>query len=245
VATLRPQPDHVACRLALTDLRDLAAAVSRCRRLLDLDADPVAVGDVLAADPVLAPLVAKAPGRRVPRTVDANEFALRAVLGQQVSTVAGRACAARLALACGEPVTDPAGGLTRLFPEPAAAAGLGPDVLAMPKPRRDTFTGLAAALAGGQIDLGAGCDWPRARERLAARPGIGPWTVETIAMRGLGDPDAFTPTDLGVRRAARELGLPGGPAGLTGRAAAWRPWRAYAVQYLWATGEHAISKLPA
>jgi AraC family transcriptional regulator of adaptative response / DNA-3-methyladenine glycosylase II len=69
--------------------------------------------------------------------------------------------------------------------------------------------------------------------------------VETIAMRGLGDPDAFIPTDLGVRAAARALGLPAGPAALTRRAAGWRPWRAYAVQYLWATGEHAINRLPA
>ena len=245
VATLRPQPDHVACRLALTDLRDLATAVSRCRRLLDLDADPVAVGDVLQADPVLTPLVIKAPGRRVPRTADPDEFALRAVLGQQVSTSAARTHAARLARACGEPVTDPAGGLDRLFPEPAVLAGIDPGLLAVPKSRRDTFTRLAGALAGGQIDLGAGSDWQQAREQLAALPGIGPWTVETIAMRALGDPDAFTATDLGVRLAVRELGLPGTPAGLTGRAAAWRPWRAYAVQYLWAAGEHAINQLPA
>jgi AraC family transcriptional regulator of adaptative response / DNA-3-methyladenine glycosylase II len=245
MATLRPLPDHVACRLAVTDLRDLATAVSRCRRLLDLDADPVAVGDVLAADPVLAPLEAKAPGRRIPRTVDPGEFALRAVLGQQVSTAAARTHAARLAQACGEQVSDPAGGLTRLFPEPGALAGLGPGVLALPRSRRDTFTGLAAALAAGEVDLGAGSDWQRARAQLAALPGIGPWTVETIAMRGLGDPDAFVPTDLGVRAAARALGLPGTPAALTARAAAWRPWRAYAVQYLWGAGGHAINTMPA
>jgi AraC family transcriptional regulator of adaptative response / DNA-3-methyladenine glycosylase II len=245
VVALAPRPDHVACRLTVADLRDLATAVSRCRRLLDLDADPVAAGQVLAADPVLAPLVAKAPGRRVPRTTDAAEFALRAVLGQQVSTAAARTHAARLALACGEQVSDPGGGLSRLFPEPGALAGLDPGLLALPAARRNTFTVLAAALASGEIDLGAGSDWARARAQLAALPGIGPWTVETIAMRALGDPDAFIPGDLGVRLAARELGLPPTPAALTRRAAAWRPWRAYAVQYLWATGEHAINKLPA
>src|SRR6266511_5085445 len=88
IATLRPMPDHVACRLTLTDLRDLSIAISRCRWLLDLDADPVAVDDVLRSDAVLRPLVAKDPGRRVPRTVDGPEFAIRAVLGQQVSTAA-------------------------------------------------------------------------------------------------------------------------------------------------------------
>ena len=245
VVSLRPLPDHVACQLALTDMRDLATAVCRCRRLLDLDADPVAVGDALAVDPLLAPLLAKAPGRRLPRTVDAPEFAVRAVLGQQVSTAAAATLGARLAEALGEPVSDPAGGLTRLFPEPAQVAAVDPEQLAMPRTRRDTVTGLAAALAAGDIDLSPGCDWELARQQLAARPGVGPWTVEIIAMRGLGDPDAFPATDLGVRVAARALGLPSSPAALTSRAAAWRPWRAYAVQYLWATGEHAINRMPA
>ena len=244
VVSLRPLPDHVACQLALTDLRDLTTAVSRCRRLLDLDADPVAVCDVLSADPVLAPLVAKAPGRRVPRTVDAPEFALRAVLGQQVSTAAARTLAGRLAAECGEPVTDTAGGLTRLFPGPAGLAGLDGGALAMPRTRRETFIRLAAALAAG-LDLGAGGDWQRAKDELRELPGVGPWTVEIIAMRGLGDPDAFPATDLGVRAAAAALGLPGSPAALAVRAAGWRPWRAYAVQYLWATSEHAINTMPA
>ena len=99
VVALRPMPDHIGCQLALADLRDLATAISRCRRLLDLDADPVAVDGLLAGDPALAPLVAKAPGRRVPRTLDAAEMAVRAVLGQQVSTAAARTHAGRLAAA--------------------------------------------------------------------------------------------------------------------------------------------------
>src|SRR5215467_8944336 len=107
VVSLRPGPDYVACQLALTDLRDLAMAISRCRRLLDLDADPIAVGDQLGADLALAPLVGKAPGRRVPRTVDAAEFAIRAVIGQQVSTAAASTQGARLAQRYGEPVDDP------------------------------------------------------------------------------------------------------------------------------------------
>jgi AraC family transcriptional regulator of adaptative response / DNA-3-methyladenine glycosylase II len=244
VASLRPWPDHVACQLAVTDLRDLGTAVSRCRRLLDLDADPVAVDDALAGDRLLAPLVAKAPGRRVPRTVDAREFALRAVLGQQVSTAAAATLAARLTEALGEPVSDTGGGLTRLFPEPSRLAEADQALLAMPATRRGTITGLAAALAAGEIDLGAGSDWEKARAQLIALPGIGPWTVEIIAMRGLGDPDAFPATDLGVRAAARALGLPGAAAALTRRAEVWRPWRAYAVQYLWATGEHRINHIP-
>jgi AraC family transcriptional regulator of adaptative response / DNA-3-methyladenine glycosylase II len=245
IVALRPGPEHISCQLSLTDLRDLAIAISRCRRLLDLDADPVAVGEQLSADPVLAPLVAKAPGRRVPRTVDADEFAIRAVLGQQVSTAAARTHAGRLALAHGEPVPDPSGGLSRLWPAPAVLAGVDPATLALPRARRATFAGLAAALASGSVDLSAGSDWDRARSALAALPGLGPWTVETIAMRGLGDPDAFVTNDLGVRAAARSLQLPSTPAALTRYAAAWRPWRSYAVQYLWAVGGHAINRLPA
>jgi AraC family transcriptional regulator of adaptative response / DNA-3-methyladenine glycosylase II len=245
IATLRPMPDHVACRLTLTDLRDLSIAISRCRWLLDLDADPVAVDDVLRSDAVLRPLVAKGPGRRVPRTVDGPEFALRAVLGQQVSTAAARTHAARLVVAHGEPVVDPAGGLTRLFPTPDRLAAVDPETLAFPASRRTTFTTLAAALADGDIDLGTGSDWGRARERLGALPGIGPWTVESVAMRALGDPDAFLTTDLGVKLAARQLGLPESPGALDERSRGWRPWRSYAVQYLWATGDHAINRLPA
>ncbi|MFF7450360.1 MULTISPECIES: AlkA N-terminal domain-containing protein [unclassified Streptomyces] len=244
VVTLTPNPDHIACRLTLGDLRDLTVAISRCRRLLDLDADPVAVDDQLRADPVLAPLVDKAPGRRVPRTVDEAEFAVRAVLGQQVSTAAARTHAARLVAAHGEAVDDPEGGLTHLFPAPEALAALDPGTLAMPRTRRATFTTLVSQLADGSLNLGVEADWADTRARLLALPGFGPWTVDVIAMRALGDPDAFLPTDLGIRKAARELGLPSTPAALTARAAAWRPWRAYAVQYLWATDNHPINFLP-
>ncbi|WP_327720437.1 AlkA N-terminal domain-containing protein [Streptomyces sp. NBC_00490] len=244
IVTLTPNPDHIACRLTLGDLRDLTVAISRCRRMLDLDADPVAIDDQLRADPVLAPLVDKAPGRRVPRTVDEAEFAVRAVLGQQVSTAAARTHAARLVTAHGEPLDDPEGGLTHLFPSPQALAALDPESLAMPRTRRATFTTLVAQLADGSLNLGVEGDWAETRARLLALPGFGPWTVDVIAMRALGDPDAFLPTDLGIRKAAQELGLPSTPAALTARAAAWRPWRAYAVQYLWATDSHPINFLP-
>ncbi len=244
IASLRPTPDHIACRLWLTDWRDLGQAISRCRRMLDLDADPLAVDALLSADPVLAPLVAKAPGRRVPRVADGPEFAVRAVLGQQVSTAAARTLAGRLVAAHGEPVTDPAGGLTHLFPSAEALAGHDPGALAMPRTRRATLAALVRALAAGEVDLDVGSDWQQARARLAALPGFGPWTVEAVAMRALGDPDAFPATDLGVRYAARDLGLPTTPAALTRYAAAWQPWRAYATQYLWATGDHPINVMP-
>ncbi|MBB5956439.1 AraC family transcriptional regulator of adaptative response / DNA-3-methyladenine glycosylase II [Saccharothrix tamanrassetensis] len=243
VVSLQPQPDHVACRLSLTDLRDLSIAIARCRRLLDLDADPMAVDEQLRTDSDLRPLVDKDPGRRVPGTVDAAEFAVRAVLGQQVSTAAARTHAGRIVAAAGTPISDH--GLTHLFPTAAELAELDPSVLAMPQARKVAFTALVRALASGALDLGVGADWAKARADLSALPGFGPWTVEVIAMRALGDPDAFIPGDLGVRVAARALGMPDTPGALVQRARAWRPWRAYAVQHLWATGDHAVNRMPA
>ncbi|WP_407673460.1 AlkA N-terminal domain-containing protein [Parafrankia colletiae] len=236
IVALRPLPDQIACRLSLTDMRDLGPVIARCRRLLDLDADPEAIDSQLAGDAALAPLIVRAPGRRVPRTVDAAEFAMRAVLGQQVSIAAARRLAARLVQAAGQPIHDPDGGLTHLWPRTIDLARLTADaqVPAIPAARRRTLTALVVTLTAGEIELGAGGDWARSRAALADLPGIGPWTIETIAMRALGDPDAFPVEDLGVRRGAARLGLPIGRGALLARAEAWRPWRAYAVQHLWA-----------
>ncbi|MEU7479101.1 AlkA N-terminal domain-containing protein [Lentzea sp. NPDC042327] len=233
IAALSPRPDHVAAVFALTDVRDLPAAVALCRFLLDLDADPSAIDTALAADPVLEPLVHKAPGRRVPRTVDGAEFAVRAVLGQQVSTAAARTHAARLVQRFGTPVAD-----LHLFP-----LSFDPATLAVPTSRRTTMAALLGALESG-LDLSMSADPTVVREALHALPGFGPWTVESIAMRALGDPDAFLPTDLGIKLAAASLGLPVTPAALSRRAAEWRPWRSYAVQHLWATGEHEVNRIP-
>jgi AraC family transcriptional regulator of adaptative response / DNA-3-methyladenine glycosylase II len=243
VVALQPTPDHIRCTLQLQDMRDLSVAIARCRRLLDLDADPVAVDALLSEDRFLAPLVTKAPGRRVPRTVDEPEMALRAVLGQQVSTAAARTLAGRLVTASGDEIDDTAGGLTHLFPAPEVLAETDPASLAMPQSRRDTVLRLARALADGSVDLDPGADRTEARAQLAALKGIGPWTVETVAMRCLGDPDAFLPTDLGVAQLAGTLGLPAGAA-LVQHAERWRPWRAYAVQHVWALGDHPINQLP-
>lgn len=237
---LAPRPGHIAATVHLTDPRDLTPAIGRCRRLLDLDADPVAVDAALAADPALAPLVASVPGRRVPRTVDPDEFALRAVLGQQVSTAAARTYAARLVEHHGDRVSDPVGGLTHLFPRPAALVDPEPSALAMPASRVRTLTTLARALASGEVDLSPGADRDAARAALRALPGIGPWTVELVAQRSLGDPDAFPATDLGVKKACAVLGI-GHPEDHARR---WRPWRAYATQHLWAVLDHPINHLP-
>ena len=237
----RPTATHLAGELLLSDLRDVTAAVHRTRWLLDLDADPDAVDGALVEDPVLAAAVAASPGRRVPRTVDGQEMAIRVILGQQVSTAAARTTTGRVVAAYGEPISDPAGGLTHLFPQAHVWAELPDDALPMPRARREAVRSLAVALAAG-LNLGPGADWAQARAQLAALPGVGPWTVEGIAMRALGDPDAFPVTDLGVVAGARALGIPA--AELTGRATGWTPWRAYAAQHLWSVLDHSINHLP-
>jgi AraC family transcriptional regulator, regulatory protein of adaptative response / DNA-3-methyladenine glycosylase II len=244
IVGLTPAPDYVRCILALDDFRDLTSAISRCRRLLDLDADPDAVIDALSSDPILAPVVAKAPGQRIPRTVDEAELAVRAVLGQQVSMKAARTHASRLVTAYGDPMRDANGELTHTFPSTEQLADINPAHLAVPATRRRTITGLIAALADGSVVLNPGCDWEAARSQLLALPGIGPWTAEVIAMRGLGDPDAFPASDLGLRMAAEQLGLPGDYRELTARSQRWRPWRSYATQHLWTTLDHSVNHWP-
>jgi AraC family transcriptional regulator, regulatory protein of adaptative response / DNA-3-methyladenine glycosylase II len=223
----------VLLRLRLDDLRDLALVVQRCRGLFDLDVDPAAVSDVLSADPVLAPMVAAQPGLRVPGAVDGWEIAVRAVLGQQVSVTAARTLAGRLVAALGKPLPEPELDLTHLFPQPEAMAEADLSMLGITRARAETLRGLAAAVAGGDIILDRGADREEIETQLLALPGIGRWTASYVAMRALGDPDAFLPADLGVRRAAEGLGLDPRPRHLEAYAERWRPWRAYAVLYLW------------
>lgn len=233
VVELRPGERHLECRLRLSDLRDLGAAVGRCRRLCDLDADSVPIDAQLAEDRLMARLVRKTPGRRVPGSVDGSELALRAVLGQQISVAAARSATGKLVTALGEPLPASDGGLTHLFPSAVALAEADPAMLSGPHRRRETLRALARALADGEIALGPGSDRAEARSRLTAIAGIGEWTADYIAMRSLADPDAFLPTDLGVRRALRELGRSGDRKCVVDSAERWRPWRAYAVQHLW------------
>ena len=245
----RPGPGYVDCELQLEDLRDLTAAVQRCRRLLDLDADPESVTGYLSADPVLGPLAQANPGRRSPGHVDGSELALRAVLGQQVSVAAARRLGARLVAAYGKPLSRPDGSLTHCFPAAETLAAADPAVLPMPRSRARALTGLGAALASGELSLDPGAERDRAESVLLALLGIGPWTASYIRMRALSDPDAFLPADVGVLDALARLGaLPvetgptkTGPSARTRAAKAagalaenWRPWRSYAVHHLWA-----------
>jgi AraC family transcriptional regulator of adaptative response / DNA-3-methyladenine glycosylase II len=235
--------DAIDCELQLEDLKDLAPAVQRGRRLLDLDADPATVSGFLERSELLRPLVAACPGRRVPGHVDGAELALRAVLGQQVSVAAARKLGTRLTEAYGKPLgamsaeggrEATAGGLTHCFPDVDTIAAADPGTLPMPRSRARALVGLAAALAAGTVRLDPGANWDETSGQLLALPGIGPWTVGYIRMRALSDPDAFLPTDAGVRHGLAALGAASDPQSAESSAESWRPWRSYALQHLWA-----------
>jgi AraC family transcriptional regulator of adaptative response / DNA-3-methyladenine glycosylase II len=235
---LTPSDDHVTCRLWLADLRDLAAAVERSRRLLDLDADPVAVDGALGDDPLLAALVAAVPGRRSPGAVDGPELAVRAVLGQQITVAAARTVAGRLAARLGEPlalgVPDDLG-LTRLFCDPAVLADAPDDALPMPAARRTALRALAGDLADGSVVVDPGADASRLTEQLRGRAGIGRWTAAYVAMRAVGDPDVWLEGDVVLRQRLRDRsGVDLDHRGAAALAARWKPWRSYAVHHLWA-----------
>jgi AraC family transcriptional regulator of adaptative response / DNA-3-methyladenine glycosylase II len=265
--SLRPVPSAswVECSLVLSDLRDVTAAVQRCRRLLDLDADPAAISGFFDGDPLLGPLAAKFPGRRSIGAVDGDEIAVRAVLGQQVSVAAARRLGGRLTALYGTPLPSGLGasgwGLTHVFPDAATIAALDPATLPMPLSRGRALVTLAASLAGGDIQLDAGADREEVGARLVALPGIGPWTAGYIRMRALSDPDVFLEGDVGVVRALRGLeadqvapapgvavpgvAVPGvavrkgaaPPVSASAVASRWHPWRSYAVHHLWAIDE--------
>jgi AraC family transcriptional regulator of adaptative response / DNA-3-methyladenine glycosylase II len=228
VVSLSAGDGHVRARLQLTDHRDLPAAVARLRRLLDLDADPLAVDDVLARLPGLRALVRRRPGLRSPGAVDPFEMAVRAIVGQQVSVSAARTVLGRLVAAHGQPVTAFGSDPWRAFPSAEAIAGLDPATLPMPRGRGRAIVLMAQAMAAGDLVLDAGADRASARHQLLALPGIGPWTADYLLMRAIGDPDVYLQTDLGIKHALQRL--PGGRVEAS-RAA---PWRSYLTHHLWA-----------
>jgi AraC family transcriptional regulator of adaptative response / DNA-3-methyladenine glycosylase II len=218
-----PETGRLAVRLHLFELSSLPFAVDGVRRLFDLDADPVAVDDVLGRDPVLAPLVRDRPGVRVPGAVDGFELAVRAVVGQQVSVGGARTLLTRLVARCGEPLPDD-GGPRLLFPTPSRVLDADLAGLGLTRARVACLRALASGHVGGRLDLRPGADLAAQRRELLDTPGVGPWTAEYVALRALGDPDAFPATDLVLRRAVGEL------QAAPGR---WRPWRGYGALHLW------------
>ncbi|GGC08844.1 DNA-3-methyladenine glycosylase family protein [Cellulomonas carbonis] len=247
-----PRPGwRVRATVEVADGSDVDVALDRVHRLLDLGADPAAVDTALAADPTLAPLVSRTPGIRVPGTVDAHELVLRALVGQQISVAAARTHLSRLARVAGEPYASTVPGLDRLFPSPdrvvaavrapSAAEELDPGrPLRLPRRALATVVATCRALADGDLVVHGGLAAVALRRDLVTRPGIGPWTAAYVAMRVLGDPDAWLEGDVALLAGARSAGvLDGDVTGaaahrvLAGRAARWAPWRSYAAMHLW------------
>lgn len=213
----------------------LQGIITRVRRMFDLDADPGTINATLAADDGLRPLVERDPGLRLPGGWSGFETAVRAVLGQQVSVAAAGTLAARLTERLGEPLESPFGpGLERHFPTPGELADADLDGIGLTGERAATVRRLAQALVDGRVDFRSQRTLGEFVERWTALRGIGPWTAHYLAMRALGQADAFPAADLVLRRAATNGdGPPVSARELTGRAERWRPWRAYAVLHLW------------
>ncbi len=215
----------------------LPVIIARLRRVFDLAADPLAIGAHLAKDPLLAPLVASQPGLRLPGAWDGFELAIRAVLGQQISVAAARRLAGRLVTAHGAILREPAGDLTHVFPRPDALATADLASLGMPCSRAAALSAVAAAAMADRHLFESYCDLDEAMERLRTIRGVGEWTAQYIALRQFREPDAFPAADIAlIRAAARRVGCSQSSAELLARAEAWRPWRAYAAQHLWAGG---------
>jgi AraC family transcriptional regulator of adaptative response / DNA-3-methyladenine glycosylase II len=216
----------------------LPAIIARVRRVFDLAADPVAIGEHLAKDPALASMVAARPGLRVPGAWDGFELAIRAILGQQITVIAARGLAAKLVDRYGQPLPEALAseGLTHVFPTPQQLVGADFAALGMPRSRAAALSAMTDAVAADPLIFGAKRTLEEAIAALKALPGIGEWTAQYIAMRELREPDAFPAADIGLMRAlADETGKRPTPAELSARAEAWRPWRAYAALHLWSS----------
>jgi len=230
--------DWLEAQIRFPQLQALPAVIARIRRVFDLAADPALIGAHLSQDPALKPLVAARPGLRAPGAWDGFELAVRAVLGQQITVTAARTLGGRLTQAFGERIDDPAAaalGLTHLFPTPERLAGQDIAALGMPGARGRSLEALARRVAEDPSIFAPRADLDSAIAALSDLPGVGEWTAQYIALRELREPDAFPHADIGLMRAlADEAGVRPTAPQLLARAEAWRPWRAYAAQHLWA-----------
>lgn len=249
VVIVTPRNDGaLSAEISFPSLTALPAVIARVRRVFDLSADPTLIGAHLSQDPALAPLVAARPGLRAPGAWDGFELAVRAILGQQITVSAARGLAAKLVAAFGAPIDHPAAaelGLDRVFPSPQRLVGQDIAALGMPKARRAAIEGLARTVAADPTIFTPRADLESAIAALKVLPGVGEWTAQYIALRELREPDAFPQADVGLLRAMADGdGVRPSAEQLLARSAAWRPWRAYAAQHLWAAdpGPTAIAK---
>ena len=236
VVEVRPGAGNVLrARVRFANLSALPGIIGRLRRVFDLGADPEAIAGHLGQDPILAPLVQDRPGLRLPGAWDGFELAMRAVLGQQITVPGAVRLAARLVAAYGDRLAEPDGELTHVFPAPEALAVADLASLGMPRSRAGTLSAVAAAAIADPHLFDATCGLDEAVKRLRAIRGVGEWTAQYIALRQLREPDAFPAADIGLLRGMAALdGRLYTSSDLLQRAEAWRPWRGYAAQHLWA-----------
>ncbi len=239
ILEVKPVPDSPWLQLTVDTppTRELMRISEKIRRQFDLRADPQTIGRHLGEDALLRPFLEACPGVRVPGAFDSFEIAVRAILGQQVTVKAATTISGRLASRCGTSLASPRDGLTHVFPSAEVLAKADLARLGIPQARADTITALARAVHADGLDLDAAPDLDQYIQRLTAIRGIGPWTAKYIAMRVLGEPDAFPETDLGLREAFKRQGQSTVARDMLARAERWRPWRAYAARILWSSLE--------
>jgi AraC family transcriptional regulator, regulatory protein of adaptative response / DNA-3-methyladenine glycosylase II len=233
VLEVRPQKRAHAleAHVFFPDPARLLQIVTRLRAMFDLAADPAVITRSLRHDPLLAPHVKRNAGLRVPGAWDGFELAVRAILGQQVTVRGATTLAGRLAQDFGEPLRCAnTFGLTHLFPQPGVLAKA--QIRGLPQLRTQSIRALAQATLDGRINFDNRLPIDNLLKRFTDIQGIGDWTAHYVAMRALGDPDAFPANDLVLLRMAGERKTLT-PAALLKRAEAWRPWRAYAAMLLW------------
>tara|TARA_R110000824_G_scaffold118960_14_gene272103 strand:- start:221813 stop:223045 length:1233 start_codon:yes stop_codon:yes gene_type:complete len=219
-------------------IRQIAA---RVRRIFDCDADPQAIASVLAGDPLLEQRLVRASGFRVPGAFDGFELGVRAIIGQQVSVKGATTLASRVVERCGEAMAEPDGTISHYFPRAEDMANADLSGLGLTGGRIRTLVGFAKAVADGKVSFAPGASLDEKITELCAVPGIGPWTAHYIALRAIGEPDAFPAADLGLRKAASAHAGKGGDMistkALEAMSEHWRPWRGYAALLLWMVPE--------
>jgi AraC family transcriptional regulator of adaptative response / DNA-3-methyladenine glycosylase II len=239
IATVAVEPasgNALRAAVRFQKLSALPMLIARLRRVFGLAADPLPIAAHLVKDPTLAPLVKARPGLRLPGAWDGFELAIRAVLGQQITVSAAARLAGRLVAAHGKRLAEPDGDLTHVFPEPQALAAADLTSLGMPRTRAAALSAVAAASMADPHLFDATSGLEDAVRRLQSIRGVGEWTAQYIALRQQREPDAFPAADLGLKRAmASGQGRGTSSSELLDRAKAWRPWRAYAAQHLWAS----------
>lgn len=226
--THQEEQQSLVARVLFADPCALHGVIERIKTMFDLNADWMVIASHLRNDPVMASLMERCPGLRVPGCWDGFELGVRAIVGQQISVAAATSMMGKLVQHLGRPLEN-TNGATHLFPTAEAFATARDHQLRMPKKRADAIRALARAVCEGKIRFDKVINIEEFCQQLQTIPGIGNWTAQYIAMRALGEPDAFPSGDLGL---LRRLGLRSAKE-LERRAEPWKPWRAYATMYLW------------